>query len=207
MGYYWVHSLPPTQISVFAFSIPMAAKLKKAGTEIRIFSRWLWDQGLVRDQPFLIRLLGGVVRVQISTDGKMIHVEMGQVSFDSQQIPVNGPPREVLGEIMDIAGEKLHYCAATIGNPHCIILCDQINTDQVKSLGPLIENGPRFPKRTNVQFMYVIDRKNIAIEIWERGAGYTLASGSSSCAAAATAHRLGLCESEINVHMPGGVLK
>src|SRR5437660_821730 len=75
-----------------------------------------------------------------------------------------------------------------------------------KRYGPLLENHPHFPKRTNVQFLKVLDRRNIQIEIWERGAGYTLASGSSSSAAAAVARKLGLCELSINVHMPGGKL-
>lgn len=186
---------------------PDGSEAEKSGNGIRIFSRWLWDQNLVRHQPFSIQVLGGVVSVKITGAGKMVQVDMGRISFASQQIPVAGPPRDVLRETMKIAGEKLLYCAATIGNPHCIIICDQISTEQVKKLGPLIEIEPRFPKQTNVQFMRVIDNHNIAIEIWERGAGYTLASGSSSCAAAATALRLGLCAPDMNVHMPGGVLK
>ena len=96
--------------------------------------------------------------------------------------------------------------AATIGNPHCVIVCDTLSPARVKHLGPLIEANETFPNRTNVQFMQVKDRQNIQIEIWERGAGYTLASGSSSCASAAVARRLGLCNSEINVHMPGGTI-
>ena len=80
----------------------------------------------------------------------------------------------------------------------------EISAYEARELGPLIENEPRFPNRTNVQFMKILDRINIQIEIWERGAGYTLASGSSSSAAAAVAYRLGLCDNQITVHMPGG---
>ena len=105
---------------------------------------------------------------------------------------------------MVVAGRELRFCAATIGNPHCVVLCEEVSPQEARELGPLIERDDRFPNRTNVQFMRVLDRGNIAIEIWERGAGYTLASGSSSCAAAAVARRLGWCESEIQVHMPGG---
>jgi len=81
-----------------------------------------------------------------------------------------------------------------------------VSEEEARQLGPLIERDPRFPNRTNVQFMKVLDRSNIQIEIWERGAGYTLASGSSSSAAAAVAHRLGLCDDHVTVHMPGGEL-
>jgi diaminopimelate epimerase len=83
----------------------------------------------------------------------------------------------------------------------------KISAELARQIGPLLETHLRFPNRTNVQFMKVLDRKNIQIEIWERGAGYTLASGSSSSAAAAVAHRLGLCDREISVHMPGGVIE
>jgi diaminopimelate epimerase len=85
-------------------------------------------------------------------------------------------------------------------------LSDSPTPEDARRYGPLIENDARFPNRTNVQFMQVLDRCNIRIEIWERGAGYTLASGSSSTAAAAVAKRLGFCDSDIIVHMPGGRL-
>ncbi len=131
-------------------------------------------------------------------------VDMGRVSFDSTQIPVEGSPREVINETIVINGQELIFCAATIGNPHCVILRNEVSEDEARRWGPLIETDPRFPNRTNVQFMKVLDRSNIQIEIWERGAGYTLASGSSSSAAATVAYRLGLCDSQIAVHTPGG---
>jgi diaminopimelate epimerase len=135
-----------------------------------------------------------------------VTVEMGEVSFLSTKIPVSGREREVLRERMDIAGTTLDYCAATVGNPHCVILCNEVSPELARHYGPLIETDSRFPHRTNVQFLRIIDRQNIRIEIWERGAGYTLASGSSSTAAAAVAYKLNLCDPDITVHMPGGNL-
>ena len=114
--------------------------------------------------------------------------------------------RSVINEQIRILDREFTFCAATIGNPHCVILRPQVSKAEMCLLGPLIETDSRFPNRTNVQFMEVLDRTNIQIEIWERGAGYTLASGSSSCAAAAVAKKLGLCDSTITVHMPGGSL-
>ncbi|MBT4092013.1 MAG: diaminopimelate epimerase, partial [Deltaproteobacteria bacterium] len=149
---------------------------------------------------------GGRVESQVFDNGRAVRVEMGNVSFTSNQIPVTGKAREVLNEKIIIAGEELIFNAATIGNPHCVIVCDTLSLENVKRLGPLIETNEAFPNRINVQFMQVRDRHNIQIEIWERGAGYTLASGSSSSASAAVAHRLGLCDSVVNVHMPGGVI-
>lgn len=112
----------------------------------------------------------------------------------------------MINEKITINNEDLIFNAATIGNPHCVVVCDKLSPERVKEIGPVIENHEIFPNRTNVQFMRIVDRQNIQIEIWERGAGYTLASGSSSSASAAVAKRLGHCDSDINVHMPGGVI-
>jgi diaminopimelate epimerase len=147
-----------------------------------------------------------MVSCEVSADGKNVKVEMGEVSFDSTTIPVEGASREVLNEELEIDGHVLRFCAATVGNPHCIVLSEHPTSEEAHRYGPLIEVDRHFPNRTNVQFMKVIDRDKIQIEIWERGAGYTLASGSSSTAAAAVAHKLGLCDPDIMVHMPGGRL-
>lgn len=198
-----------TEEADFALRIfnPDGSEAEKSGNGLRIFARYLWDKGKVSENEFTILTAGGKVKAKVHTNGQNVTVDMGQVSFDSTKIPLIGTPREVINEEMEIAGKKIKYSAATIGNPHCVILRDEISEPQTRALGPLIENEPRFPNRTNVQFMKVLDRSNIRIEIWERGAGYTLASGSSSCAAAAVAYRLGLCDSNITVHMPGGKIE
>lgn len=191
--------------SLFIFN-PDGSNAEKSGNGLRIFSRYLYDHGLVGEEPFTVLTPGGKVKSQVFDNGSQVSVEMGNVSFDSELIPVTGPRREVIDEQMVIDGKTLHYCAATIGNPHCVVLCDEVSPDLAKKWGPYIENEPRFPYRTNVQFLKVLDRNNIRIEIWERGANYTLASGSSSCAAAAVAHRMGWCDKHITAHMPGGKL-
>ena len=183
---------------------PDGSEAEKSGNGLRIFSRYLWDKGLVHERPFTILTQGGKVRSRVHKGGRNVTVNMGRVSFDSGQIPVEGPPREVINEAILVDGQELRFCAATIGNPHCVILRDEVSAEEAQKWGPLIEKDPRFPNRTNVQFMKILDRTNIQIEIWERGAGYTLASGSSSSAAAAVAYKLGLCDSQIAVHMPGG---
>jgi diaminopimelate epimerase len=200
--------LGPLETSECDFALrifnPDGSEAEKSGNGLRIFSRYLWDKGLVQTEPFTILTAGGKVSSQVHGEGGDITVDMGKVSFDSSQIPVEGPPRQVLNETIVVDGHEFSFCAATIGNPHCVILRDEISAEEAKKWGPLIEEDTRFPNRTNVQFMKILDRGNIQIEIWERGAGYTLASGSSSSAAAAVAHRLGLCDSQIGVHMPGG---
>ena len=200
--------LPSTKAS-FSLQIynPDGSEAEKSGNGLRIFCRYLWDRELVGDNIFSVETKGGVVQAQMASNGKSVRVEMGKVSFLSEDIPVAGQPREVLLEQIRVDDRTFQFCAATIGNPHCVILLDDISPALAKQYGPLLEVHPLFPKRTNVQFVKVLDRKNIQIEIWERGAGYTLASGSSSCASAATVFKLGLCDANISVHMPGGTIE
>lgn len=186
---------------------PDGSVVEKSGNGLRIFSRYLWDLGKVQLEPFSILTLGGQVVSRVHPGGGVVTVEMGQVSFDSQLIPVAGNAREVLNETIQLSGHNFTYCAVTLGNPHCVVLVKEAYPELARQWGPQIEREERFPRRTNVQFMQVIDRNTIRIEIWERGAGYTLASGSSSCAAAATAYRLGLCDENITARMPGGELQ
>ncbi|HUL54540.1 MAG TPA: diaminopimelate epimerase [Opitutaceae bacterium] len=184
---------------------PDGSEAEKSGNGLRIFSRFLWDRGLVKTPQFTISTPGGVVGAEVK-NGHRITVAMGMVSFDSTKIPVGGPPREVLNEPITIQDRTFTFCAATIGNPHCVIPLAEISPELARQYGPEIERHPNFPNRTNVQFMQVVDRANLRLEIWERGAGYTLASGSSASAAAAVAHRLGLVDRQVTVRMPGGQL-
>ncbi len=199
----------PSKKAKFALRIfnPDGSEAEKSGNGLRIFSRYLWDKKLVRGGEFAIETLGGLVKSTVMEHGKIVRVEMGRVSFWSDEIPVTGPRREVINEPIHLTAQRFNFCAATVGNPHCVVPLPKISAELAKKYGPLLETHLRFPNRINVQFMKVLDRRNIQIEIWERGAGYTLASGSSSSAAAAVAHRLRLCDSEISVHMPGGVIQ
>jgi diaminopimelate epimerase len=183
---------------------PDASEAEKSGNGLRIFSRYLYDQKKVGTKPFTIETPGGVVDVAIHEGGQLITIDMGHVSFASDRIPVAGPAREVINEKIRIQDREFTFCAATIGNPHCVIPLAEISEVMARRYGPDLETHANFPKRTNVQFLKALDRANIQIEIWERGAGYTLASGSSSSASAAVAHRLGLVDRSVTVHMPGG---
>jgi len=183
---------------------PDGSEAEKSGNGIRIFCRYLCDHQLVDRRAFRIETKGGLVQCLVLDEGKRVQVEMGRVSFWSKDIPVAGETREVLQESITVGGKTFRFSGATIGNPHCVIPVQDLSPELAKKYGPLLEVHPLFPNRTNVQFLKVLDRNNIRIEIWERGAGYTLASGSSSSAAAAVARKLGLCDSQITVHMPGG---
>jgi diaminopimelate epimerase len=198
----------PSQKARFGLRIfnPDGSEAEKSGNGLRIFSRYLFDQKLAGGDPFTIEVPGGVVASKVMDAGQRIAVDMGKVTFQSDQIPVAGPVRVVLGEKFTIQGREFTFNAAGIGNPHCVIVLPEISADLAKQYGPDIEVHKNFPNRINVQFLKVLDRRNVQIEIWERGAGYTLASGSSSSASAAVAHKLGLVDANLTVHMPGGTI-
>ena len=186
---------------------PDGSEAEKSGNGLRIFSRYLFDCAEVeQDREFIVNTASGLVNCCVLSQGEYVRVAMGQISFSSLLIPVSGPQREVLREQMTINGRCLEYSAATVGNPHCVLLGENWSKTEVCELGERIERDSRFPNRVNVQFVEVLDRGQIKLSIWERGAGYTLASGSSSCAAAGVCYRLGLCDREITAHMPGGEL-
>lgn len=193
---------------------PDGSEFEKSGNGLRIFARYLWDRRRPPGRQFAISTAGGLVVAHVlDEDGSRISMEMGRLSFDSRAIPVAGPPREVIEERITVAGRELRITAATIGNPHCVVFVDdetfEVSQDLeglAKNLGPLLERQPLFPNRTNVQFVRPLDRHTLRMAIWERGAGYTLASGTSACAAAGTAIRTGRCASPVTVQMPGGAL-
>jgi len=133
---------------------------------------------------------------------------MGPPSFRAGDIPFTGlaPHLEVLETPLFLAAGPVTITALSVGNPHCVLFPGEVSPAATRRLGPEIERHPTFPQRVNVQLVKVLGRRSIRIEIWERGAGYTLASGSSSCAAAAACRRLGLVGDRVSVLMPGGSL-
>lgn len=185
---------------------PDGSEAEKSGNGLRIYARYLWDAGAVRNEPFPVMTKGGRVQCQVRDGGRLVFVEMGRATFDSVGVPVGGPPREVVDEPLTVGSETIRFTAVGIGNPHCVIHVDDATPELARRLGPLLETNPLFPNRTNVQLVTVQGPHAIRIEIWERGAGYTLASGSSSCAAAAASVRRGFCTGDVRVTMPGGTL-
>ena len=201
----------PSEKADFGLQIlnPDGSEAEKSGNGLRIFARYLRDAKLVNTAPFTVETLGGIVTCEVSENMSQISVEMGQVSFHSDIIPISveGSPREVLNEPIALSDTTLHFYGATIGNPHCVVPMDHVTSSLAHQYGPELENHKIFPNRTNVQLLEILDRNRIKIEIWERGAGYTLASGSSSSAAGAVARKMGACDEDITVEMPGGQIQ
>lgn len=186
---------------------PDGSEAEKSGNGLRIYARYLFDIGRVGHQPFLVHTAGGDVHCTVQNDFHQISVEMGRANFNPTALPalVNMP--EALNYPLKLADETLSVSLVSMGNPHCVVLVDKLDLAQVHRLGPQIEHHPLFPRRTNVQFVEVVDRHTLRIGIWERGAGFTMASGSSSCAAASAMRRLGRVDDRVDVNMPGGQLQ
>jgi len=189
---------------------PDGSEAEKSGNGLRIFARYLHDHGLARTPTFTVETPGGIVSMTIHRRGNTVEriaVEMGTATFESRHIPVAGPPREVVDEPLDVDGEQLRITAVSVGNPHCVVFVPDLAGVDLRRLGPVLEHHPAFPRRINVQFAQVHSPTRIAALIWERGAGETMASGSSACAVACAAVRRGLAGREVTVAMPGGELQ
>ena len=186
---------------------PDGSEAEKSGNGLRIFAKYLFENKYVDEKHFRIETTGGIVEAYIEDESaNLIKINMGKITFLSTRIPVTSREREVVDEELSINGIRYKVTCLSIGNPHCVIPLDEVTEQKAKELGPVVEHHEMFPNRINMQLLKVLDSANIEIRIWERGAGYTLASGSSSCAAAGAAYKLGLMDNKINVKMPGGNL-
>lgn len=190
---------------------PDGSEAEKSGNGLRIFAKYLFDFGFTDQSSFTIETLGGVVTAHIleKVEGSafMIRVDIGRANFVAREIPVIYSETECMDHSVTLAGIEYRFNCVSMGNPHCVILRDQLDEAEIKRVGTLIENHPMFPNRINVQFVKVISRDRVEALIWERGAGFTMASGSSSSAIAAVLVKKGLTNSKLTVKMPGGTLK
>lgn len=186
---------------------PDGSIAEKSGNGVRIFAKYLKDAGYVQKKNYKLVTDGGLVEITyLNEDGSRLRVSMGKISFWSDEVPVIGERREVINEDM-VFGRTLYpvTCVST-GNPHCVIPMREISKPLVCKIGNFSEVARYFPERINTEIMRVDDRNNIAIETFERGAGYTMATGTGACAAAAVSYKLGMTGNKVIVHMPGGEL-
>lgn len=190
---------------------PDGSEAEKSGNGLRIFAKYLFDYGYANSASFTIDTLGGVVQAEVIEQKKgkarTIQVDMGKAIFEAANVPVKSDQPECLDEELYLDWTSYLINCVSVGNPHCIILKDELSVDEIKQVGTHIENHPKFPNRINVQFAKVISPDLVEILIWERGAGYTLASGSSSSAVAAMMVKKGLTNRYLTIRMPGGELK
>lgn len=186
---------------------PDGSEAEKSGNGIRIFSRYLRDAGYVTEESYVLTTKAGKTKVTfLDEGGNRMRVDMGYATFLANEIPVVGFGEEIVNESIFFCDNFYNATCVSMGNPNCVLMLEEVNRKKAMQLGPYVENSKYFPNRINMQLCKVLDGNNIEIEIYERGAGYTFASGTGACAAAAASHRLGLVGDHVTVHMHGGEL-
>lgn len=180
------------------------------GNGIRSFSKYIYDHKIVEKKSISIETLAGIKYVYLEVDGEdnveNIKVDMGYPIFEPLKIPVDIEKNGVFEEELDIEGETYTYSALKVGVPHAVIFVENIDDYDINNLGGKIERHGTFPQNINVDFVEVIDRDNIEIYTWERGAGRTLGCGTGSCASVVIGKRLDLLNNSVKVKTEGGNL-
>ena len=185
------------------------SEAETCGNGIRCFAQYVYGRGMTKETEFTIDTLAGPNRVVLNVQGgkvASVRSNMGHPRFERSEIPMLGAPGRVLEEPLEIQGQTLEITCANIGNPHAVIFVEDATAIDLAKLGPQVEHHPSFPKRTNVEFVNILDRDNIVMRIWERGSGITMASGSGSCGAALASMITDRTGRRVNVHLVYGTL-
>ena len=190
-------------------------EVEQCGNGARCFVRYVRDQGLTTKDSLKVRTLSGVIEPRLKADGR-VTVDMGAPVFEPALVPFDSqglsPQARGAWETWPLAPASpvdsaiLSVAVLSIGNPHAVQLVDDVDAAPVQSQGSMIENHPRFPRRVNAGFLQVVDRSQVKLRVWERGAGETLACGTGACAAVVAGIRLGLLDRSVDVQTRGGIL-
>src|SRR6266853_1546005 len=197
----------PRGMSVRIFN-PDRTEAQKSGNGLRIAAAHAVLEHGAGDR-FDLRTVSGPNPVRIlerTGAGIVCAVDIGRPSFRAADLPASfpGEPDRVQ---LDTPAGTVEAMLVSVGNPHCVLFDQPVTRERCVELGPHLERHPAFPERTNVQLFEVVDRARVRVEIWERGAGYTLASGTSASAVAAACMRAGLVDDNVTIQMPGGNLQ
>ncbi|MBP9838877.1 MAG: diaminopimelate epimerase [Proteobacteria bacterium] len=179
------------------------------GNGLRCVAKYVYDLGFTKQKNLSIETNAGQKMVELIVDKKdnkvvSVCVDMGEPILDSSLVPVISANKNVIDEDFQIGNLKLKLNCVSMGNPHAIFFVDKINDHLVLEIGPIIETHEKFPKRTNVEFVEVINRQELNIRVWERGTGETLACGTGACATAVAAALNQLTERKVTLHFRGG---
>lgn len=181
------------------------SEVSQCGNGARCFARFVKMKGLTNRNKIIVSTKAGKMVLYLEKDGQ-VTVNMGKPIFEPAQIPLKANKEE--GTYLIRVAEQTVFCGAvSMGNPHCVVVVDDINTAKVETLGPLLESHERFPERVNVGFMQIINQNHIKLRVYERGSGETLACGSGASAAVAIGQIQGKLSKEVKVELPGGNLK
>jgi diaminopimelate epimerase len=199
--------LYPSEIADFKMRIFNAdgSEVEMCGNGIRCFAKYIWDRGFSKKEVLEVETLAGIIKPK--KIGDLIQVDMGIPQFNPSLIPVDVEGEQAFDILLEVSGWHTKINCVSMGNPHAVIFLSVEPKDfAVNKYGPLIENHPIFPKRTNVEFAFVQNPREITMRVWERGAGETLACGTGACATAVTAIKKGFTEKKVTVHLLGGDL-
>lgn len=202
----------PSSKADFGFRVfnPDGSEAEKSGNGLRIFCKYIFDYRFTEARKFSVETLTDMVYAEITEDkdgkARQIKVDMGKAVFTSRQIPVNSDESEFIAKKIVAGDREFEVNCVSVGNPHCVVIREHLDEEEIMKYGPLLENHTLFPKRINVQFVKVISGHEAEILIWERGAGYTLASGSSACAVSCVLVKRGFAEGNLKIKMKGGEL-
>lgn len=186
------------------------SKGEMCGNGIRCVAKFVYDNGLTDKTTITVETLAGIKTLELTVkDGKVdsVLVNMGSPVLKASHIPVTFPKEQMINEPMEVDGNIFRVTCVSMGNPHCVIFTDEDTRNiDLPHIGPLFENHPTFPQRTNTEFANILDRKNIRMRVWERGSGETLACGTGACATTVAAVVNGLTDEEVTMHLLGGEL-
>ncbi|HDM8235289.1 TPA: diaminopimelate epimerase [Vibrio campbellii] len=181
------------------------SEVEQCGNGARCFARFVRLKGLTNKYSISVSTKKGKMILDVEDDGE-VTVNMGEPEFEPSKIPFKAKQKEKT-YIMR-TGDKTLFCGAvSMGNPHVVTVVDDVDTAEVETLGPLLESHERFPERVNAGFMQIVDRNNICLRVYERGAGETQACGSGACGAVAVGILQGLLDENVKVSLPGGDLR
>lgn len=180
------------------------SEVEQCGNGARCFVVFVREHGLTAKREIRVETAGGVIIPRLEDDGE-VTVDMGVPRFRPDEVPFTGGMGSVT-EPLEVGDARLEVSVLSMGNPHAVQVVDDVDTTPVAKLGPAIEEHPRFPRRVNAGFMQIIDRANIRLRVWERGAGETLACGTGACAAVVAGIRRDLLDARVRVSTRGGDL-
>lgn len=186
------------------------SRAEMCGNGIRCVGKYVYDHKMTDKRSISVETLAGIkyLDFEIENDKVVtIKVNMGAPILEPKQIPVQSAKYPVIKETICVDEKEYLMTCVSMGNPHAIIYMEDVKGLEIEQLGPKFENHPVFPKRTNTEFVRVIDRKTVEMRVWERGAGETLACGTGACATAVACILNGLTEDRITVKLLGGDLE
>ena len=186
------------------------SEAEMCGNGIRCFSKFVYDNGIIRNDTMKVETMAGIKVVQLAVEeGKVVssRVDMGKSTFKASEIPMDVPEDEFVDQFLKVEGEPVQMTALSVGNPHAVIFVEDAGQVDLDKFGPAIENHPAFPQRTNVHFVEIVSPQEIIMVTWERGAGPTLACGTGATSCVLAGNKLEKLDSSVLVHLPGGELQ